>query len=603
MRRINQTILLSSLLALGCSADVGGTGGQMDGLPAASTPPVTPGVPTNPVTPGETTPSPTTSTTSPVTPGVTPNPVTPGVTPTTPEPTATACQPGVPTTSQVPRLSNAQYERTVFDLLGVESNGLLAAEQEGAINKTIWDSYISSAKAIAKAVMADATLKSKFMTCTPEGDGAECLASTIVDFGARAYRRPLNAEEIADFDAHILAKRADITESNTPDQVAELILTTFLQSPSFLQREELGEATDANGNFTLTGYEVASRLSYLLWGSMPDDELFLAAKNDALKTKEQVLAQAVRMLDDDKARFISREFHDKYVQLTDSQKADRWAATMKSSSLFPAFVPQVTGDMIIETQMLFDDVFTSGGTFQDLFLTKNAFVTSRTAPIYGVTGTFGDTPTKTTLDDTRPGFLTRIGFLAAFSNQERNNPIIRGAFITKDVLGVDPGNPDPNVGNTPLPDDPTLDTLRKRVDSMTSGDGCVNCHTYVNPPGFVLEAFDASGAAQTTDRTVVTAGAPLDTAADIMTSYAGTPVHVETPAALMETIAAAPGAQRLYASKWVSYAFDRVLTGPDLCTVDALSTQLAAGGYSIKDLMTDLTQQDYFLARKVEVTQ
>ena len=81
----------------------------------------------------------------------------------------------------------------------LRDHGLLAAEQEGAINKTIWDSYISLAKAIAKAVMADATLKSKFMTCTPEGDGAECLASTIVDFGARAYRRPLNAEEIADF--------------------------------------------------------------------------------------------------------------------------------------------------------------------------------------------------------------------------------------------------------------------------------------------------------------------------------------------------------------------------------------------------------------------
>jgi hypothetical protein len=200
--------------------------------------------------------------------------------------------------------------------------------------------------------------------------------------------------------------------------------------------------------------------------------------------------------------------------------------------------------------------------------------------------------------------LTRIGFLAAFSNQERNNPIIRGAFITKDVLGVDPGNPDPNVGNTPLPDDPTLDTLRKRVDVMTSPDTCRNCHApFINPPGFVLEAFDASGAAQAMDHTVVTAGAPLDTSADIMVSKTDAPVHVENPAQLMAAIAAAPSAQRVYASKWVGYAFDRILTGPDLCTVDALSTQLAAGGYSIKDLMTDLTQQNYFLTRAVEVTQ
>lgn len=602
MRRINQTILLSSLLALGCSADIGDTGGQMGDLPGVEpTAPTPTGGATTPVPPGVTTPAPTNP--SPVTPGTDTPPVEPG-TPPPPVAPATECKPGVPATSQVPRLTNAQYERTVFDLLGVQANGLLSAEQEGSINKTIWDSYVASAKSIAKTVMADPALKANFMTCTPAGDGTECLQSTIVDFGARAYRRPLTPDEIADFEEHILAKRADVTESNTPEQVAELILATFLQSPSFLQREELGEDTDADGNFILTSYEVASRLSYLLWGSMPDDELFLAAQNDQLKTKEQVLAQATRMLDDDKARFISREFHDKYVQLTDSQKADRWTATMKSTSLFPAFVPQVTGDMIMETQMLFDDVFTSGGTFQDLFLTKTAFVTSRTAPIYGVTGNFGETPTKTTLDDSRPGFLTRIGFLAAFSNQERNNPIIRGAFITKDVLGVDPGAPDPNAANAALPTDASLDTLRKRVDVMTSAEGCSNCHKpFINPPGFVLEAFDASGAAQALDHTVVAEGAQLDTSADIMLSMYESPVRVENPAQLMAAIAAAPGAQRLYASKWVSYAFDRVLTGPDLCTVDALGAKLAAGGYSIKNLMTDLTQQNYFLTRAVEVTQ
>lgn len=578
----------------------------MGALPSATNPAI-PGVtPSTPVTPGVTPPPgvPSVPGTPPVvtptttdTPGVTPPPV-------PPTPVATECVAGTPGTSQVPRLSNAQYERTVYDLLGVEANGLLAAEQEGAINKNIWDSYINSAQDIAKKVMADPTMKAKFMACTPAGDGTDCLKQTIVDFGLRAYRRPLSDDEIADFDEYILARRADITESNTPDQVAQVILSTFLQSPSFLQREELRADTDAAGNFLLSSYEVASRLSYLIWGSMPDQALFEAAGRDELQTKAQVLTQAQRMVADEKARFVAREFHDKYVQLTDSQKADRWAATQKSATLFPAFVPQVTGDMIVETQMLFDDVFTSGGSFQDLFLTKNAFVTSRTAAIYGVTGTFGDTPTKTTLDDSRPGFLTRIGFLAAFSNQERNNPIIRGAFITKDILGVDPGNPDPNDTMATLPNDPSLTTLRDRVDVMTKDGACGSCHTpFVNPPGFVLEAFDASGAAQTLDRTFVEAGSPVNTEADIKVSLGGDAVHVTGPAQLMETIAGAAGAQQLYAKKWVSYAFDRVLTGPDLCTVNTLSTNIAAGGYSIKQLVTDLTQQDYFLTRTFEVTQ
>jgi len=149
-----------------------------------------------------------------------------------------------------------------------------------------------------------------------------------------------------------------------------------------------------------------------------------------------------------------------------------------------------------------------------------------------------------------------------------------------------------------------LNTLRQRVDRMTSGDACANCHEkFINPPGFVLEAFDASGAIQTVDRTVVPEGAPLDTKATLRVTMAGETVDVDGPAQMMQAIANSRDAQRLYASKWVGYAFDRVLTEPDVCTVDALSAKLAAGGYSIKNLMTDLTQQNYFLTRAVEVTQ
>lgn len=603
MRRLNQTILFSSLLALGCGADVGATDDQMGGvLPGepAVNPPVTPGVPTSSNTPGVTPPGPTGVGVDPGTPGTTPG----TTTPPPPPPPATECQPGIPGTSQVPRLSNEQYDRTVFDLVGVEPSGLLAAEQEGAMNKTVWDSYITSAEFIANAVMGDAALKAKFMKCTPAGDGTDCLKQTIVDFGKRAYRRPLSAEEIADFDEHILSRREELTESNTADQVAELILSTFLQSPGFLLRSELGQDTDAQGNFTLSSYEVASRLSYMIWNTMPDDALFAAADAGELQTKAQVLAQAQRMVADDKARFVARTFHDRYIHLTDSQQADRWTATTKDATLFPAFVPQVTSDMIVEMQMLFDDVFTSGGAFQDLLLTKDAYVTSATAPIYGVTGNFTATHTKTQLDDTRPGFLTRIGFLAAFSNINRNNPIVRGAFITKDVLGVDPGAAIPGAASTPLPEDPNLDTLRKRVDAMTAATGCTECHgPFINPPGFVMEAFDSSGAAQATDRTVIQAGAPIDPAADVKTSYDGEPVRVSSPAELMTLIANAESAQRLYASKWVGFAFNRVLTAPDLCTVDVLGTKIAAGGYSIQNLISDLTQQDYFLTRAVEVTQ
>lgn len=606
MRRLESTMVISSLLALACSADIEGGGGMPPTTPSGSSTEVASSagasdatgsvVSDSDVAPVASTGggagggmggvSPSTSSTSDAT-----------TEPTTEE--ASACAPGIPVTSQLPRLTNAQYDRTVFDLLGVISPGLLSVEQAGPITKPTWDGYALSADAITNEVMGNPTLKANFMKCTPEGDGDACLRATITEFGRRAYRRPLTPEETAAYE-DILAARAEITESNTPDQVGAVLLSTFLKSPSFIHRSELGQTTDANGNYILTPHEVASRLSYMLWGTMPDQLLSDAADNNELQTKEQVLAQAKRMVAHDKARIIANEFHDAYLHISTSE---RWGATIKDETLFPDFTPQVTGEMILETQMLFDEVFTSGGSFQDLLLTKNAYVTSRTAPLYGLSAAdFGDMPTKTELDASRPGFLTRVGFLAAFSNQNRTNPIVRGAFVLKGVLGVDPGPPPAAAANAVFPaDDPTLDTVREKVEVMTSAAGCKECHEpYVNPPGFALEAFDTTGKAQTMEKGTTT---PINTVVQFKTSQQAPAVTINNPAELMAAIANAETAQRFYAEQWVAKAYERTLTGPDVCTVDALATKVAAGNYSLQDLLTDLTQQDLFMARKAEVTQ
>lgn len=512
---------------------------------------------------------------------------------------ATVCVPGVPGTTQIPRLTNAQYNRTIADLVGATPPGLLAIEQAGPITKAIWDGYRLSADNIAASVMADPELKSNFLRCTPEGDGVACLSETIREFGRRAYRRPLTDEEAARFD-DMVARRAELTATGSVDEIAQVILATFLKSPSFLQRSELAETADASGNFKLSGHEVASRLSYMLWGTMPDDELSLAADNEELQTKEQVLAQARRMVSDPKARDVAAEFHRHYLELT---AGSRWDSVMRDQAQFPTFSPAVVPDMINDVEMLFDAVYSSGGTFQDLLTTNIAFVTANTAPLYGLDPSqFTETPQPVELDATlRPGFLTRVGFLAAYSAQTRTSPILRGAFITKEVLGIDPGSPDPNALDAPLPNDPGLDTNRKRVEAQTSAPACAGCHApFINPPGFVLEVFDAIGAQQTNDPTT---GAPIDGEAEVIFSTQEGPKLVTTPAELAANIAASPFAQARYASRWVSYAYNRVLTEPDVCTVEAVSTKLTAGNYSIQDLLTDLTQTDSFTVRATEVTQ
>lgn len=530
-------------------------------------------------------------------PGAVPNPAVPGSDSPSSQ-AATSCEPGIPLTSQIPRLTNAQYERTVYDLLGTPSPGLLATEQAGAITKSVWDGYRASANQLAATVMTSADLRANFMPCTLEGDGVDCLRQTIVEFGTRAYRRPLTDEEVAGYET-LITKRNEITANGTADEVAQVILATFLQSPSFLWRAELSETPAPSGAFQLTSYEVASRLSYLLWGSMPDQELFAAAAADELQTQDQVLAQALRMVADPKALDIAREFHREYLHL---HANGRWDSARKDTELFPGFTDDVVPTMIGETERLFEQVFTSGGTFEDLFTTNKGYVTAATAALYGLPNPqqYGSELTEVELEG-RPGFLTRIGFLAAFANQNRTNPIVRGTFITKDVLGVDPGSPDPNVANTPLPSDPSLDTIRKKVDAMTASPACKGCHhSYINPPGFVMEAFDAAGAIQTEERDTK---APIDTTAEVYFSKTADPVRVEGPEDLMQLIAQSPTAQRRYVAKWVGYAFQRELTGPDQCAVDELAARVASGGYTLQNLLADLSQTDYFLTRATQVTQ
>ncbi len=521
--------------------------------------------------------------------------------------TGVTCTPGIPATSQIPRLTNAQYDRTVRDLLGVTGltasanaapSSLLQTDQSGSISDLGWSSYQTVAQMIAAQVIADPTLKANFMKCTPSGDGTSCLHDTIVEFGRRAYRRPLADDEVADYTA-IVTEGAQVTADGTPDEIAEVLLNAFLAAPSFLQRSEISQTTDATGNYTLSSYEVASRLSYMLWGSTPDAALSQAADQNQLSTKEQILAQAQRMLQDPKAHDMVAAFHRSYLLMGTNT---RWDSAMRDTSLFPAFSTALIPVMAAETEQYFDQiVFTGTGTFQDLFTNPAAYVNAQTAPLYGLNaGDYGTDLKAVTLDKTqRPGFLTRAGFLNAYSSYNRTSPILRGAFIMKQILGFDPGAPPPGATQTALPESADLDTNRKQVDAQTAGSACAGCHhTYINPPGFVLEAFNAIGQWQTTEAAT---GAPIDTTADVIID--GNPVHVTDPSSLMAAVAASQQAQRRYADLWVNFAYERTDNSFDACTVNDLVAKITAGGYTILNLIADLTQSDSFRVRAVEVSQ
>jgi len=506
----------------------------------------------------------------------------------------TVCTPGVPATSQLARLTRAEYDKTTRDLLGidVQPSSMLAPDTVGAVDQRAWDGYQTAADALATQVMANATAKAKVLPCTT--DSATCIQQFITTFGQRALRRPLTTTEVTRY-TNLYTNRATLTQSGTFDQAVQAILKAFLMSPSFLTKAEISTATPSAGNYQLSSYEMASRLSYTLWGTMPDDTLMTAAAANKLLDPTDILAQAQRMLQDPKARAKVADFHTAYALQGDGT---RWSEAAHDPTLFPAFKAAMVPELTQEAQKFFDYVtFDLKGSFQDLILKPVAFVNKDLAPIYGLNAaSYGTDLTMVNLDATqRAGVFTHAGFLGSYSSYNRTSPILRGAFLEKQVLCRQIPAPPPGAGNTPLPT--TGNTNRDMVTAQTSGGDCVGCHgPIVNPPGFALEAYDSIGTWQTAEKSN---GAAINTMADVM--IGSKTATVNGPVDLMNQIANSPEGQSCYAQRLVTFAYERELTSQDVCTVQTMAGKMTQPGYSIVSMLSDLTQTQSFRYRAKEL--
>jgi hypothetical protein len=503
------------------------------------------------------------------------------------------CAPGTPATSQIPRLLNRQYDAVVRDLLGVTTVGadnkppsqLLVADSDGPMTPDAWRIYQDVGAQIARAVMGGPN-KAKFINCDPAAPG--CLDQTIRSFGRKAFRRPLSEAEVARFQ-----KLSQTTPAGTPAEVAETTLLGFLVSPSFLMVPELS-ATKEGTAIQLSGHEVATRLSFLLWGSVPDDMLSAAADGNQLQNKAQILAQAQRMIGvREKTGPLVAAFHRDWVQMNNGNA--HWWKVDKDTKTYPLYTPNAKPSWQAELDAFFEEVAFANGSFKDLLLSKVAFVNKHNAAIYGLDpAKFGDQLTKVDLDGAqRPGFMTRAGFLSSYAGYNATSPILRGAFISVYMLGVNPGPPVP--GATMMTVQGDFKTQRAYVEALTKPDNCKGCHAIVNPPGFVLETFDGIGKLQTADPRGGPINASVTTATVIFGD--GKSKEISSPVQLMQEIAGTPKAKQLYAQAWVSYAFGRDPNANDQCVVDQLDTKLSQNGYSILNLLADLTQADSFRLR------
>jgi hypothetical protein len=511
-------------------------------------------------------------------------------------PAASICSPGIPATTQIPRLLNRQYDAVVKSVLGVTSVGtdnkppsqLLVADSDGPMTPDAWRIYQDVGGRIAHAVMIGPN-KSKFIGCDPAATG--CLEQTIKSFGRKAFRRPLTDAEVARF-----TKLSQTSPAGTPAEVAETTLQAFLVSPSFLMLPELTTTKAASGQaIQLSSYEVATRLSFLLWGSVPDDTLNAAADANQLQTADQILAQAQRMIAvRENTGPLVASFHRNWVQM-DNGNAHWWKIDHDPKT-YPLFSAAAKPSQQAELDAFFQEVAFTGGSFQDLLLSNVAFVNKDSAALYGLDPSkYGTDLTKVPLDAMqRPGFMTRAGFLSSYADYNSTSPILRGAFISVYMLGVNPGPPIP--GATMMTVTGNFKTQREYVETLTKPSACAGCHSgIINPPGFALENYDGIGKWQTVDPRGGAIDAKVTTAT--VNFGDGNAKQISSPLQLMQEIAQTPKAKQLYAQAWVSYAFGREPNANDQCIVDQLNTKLSKAGYSILNLLADLTQADSFRLR------
>jgi hypothetical protein len=272
-----------------------------------------------------------------------------------------------------------------------------------------------------------------------------------------------------------------------------------------------------------------------------------------------------------------------------------WWKADHDTDTYPLYSADAKPSWQAELDAFFQEVAFGSGSFEDLLLSNVAFVNAHNAAIYGLDpADYGTELTRVELDAAqRPGFMTRAGFLSSYAGYEATSPILRGAFISVYMLGVNPGAPIP--GATMMTVQGDFQTQRQYVEALTKPAQCTGCHAIINPPGFVMENYDAIGKWQTVDPRGGAIDASVTTAT--VNFGDGKTKPISSPLELMQEIVQTPKSRQLYAQAWVSYAFGRPANANDTCVVDQLDAKLAENGYGILDLLADLTQADSFRLR------
>jgi hypothetical protein len=420
---------------------------------------------------------------------------------------------------------------------------------------------------------------------TPKADGSdrqEVLRDVLAKFASRAYRRPATDDELN----RLVALTSQIMQDGESYEAAMQIgLEAVLVSPQFLFRIETDKGPPTPGGHPLNDWELATRLSYFLWSSMPDDELFELARQGKLHDTAVVDAQVRRMLGDAKAKAFVENFAGQWLQLRNLK------IVTPDSKLFPRFGDGLREAMRKETELFFEAVLKEDLSILTFLDADFTFVNERLARHYDIPDIKGKEFQRITLGgDKRGGVLTQASVLTITSNPTRTSPVKRGKWVLENILGAPPPPPPPGVEELSEDKDKVLSgTLRQRMEQHRSNPSCASCHQRMDPLGFGFENFDAIGAWRTRDGEFdIDPSGTLPNGKSFQTPK-------ELRAILLER---RQEFRKCLAEKLLTYALGRGIESYDACAIDRIVNETAGHDDKLQSLILAIVHSDPFQKRR-----
>ena len=482
-------------------------------------------------------------------------------------------------------LTRVEYRNTVADLLGttLDPTGSFPAEPmvesffnhrtSHQANPLLVEHYQKAAAELAHQALDEGI--SRLHPCPEETLGENCADLFIQGFGKRAFRRPLTDQERRSF--LTLYQRAAPTLGQ--EEALSTIVEVMLQAPQFLYRVEAPPQASDEQALHLGPYEMASRLSYFLQGTMPDPELLRAAGEGQLGTRAEVALQARRLLASPAARWQIRDFYRQWLGLSQLDSIERQSAS------FPQHLQE---SLLRFVDGLHED---ANSNIAHLYSSPDLFLNAELATTYGLPAPEGDWQ-KYSLPGQRSGLLTQPAVLTLLSHADQSSPIFRGVFVRQNFLCAPVEPPPPSVNNTPPDPQPGL-TTRELFRVHTEAAVCATCHSLIDPIGFGLEHYDELGRYRETQ-----SGLAVDASGELV----GLPEEslngpFDGAIELAEKIATSETALSCLAQKWATFALGRSLEPGDQCSLDRAVAQASASGGNLSELLVALVSSDAFRFR------